>query len=144
VPLRPRTREQMLAATPECYLAEGWSDSRGQPWPELRAEWASAVAQQWFAGQVAVQEVEITFEAFTQVSPYYGEQVAARITDLAAECLALARGVMGQPNNPAFVNWMDACLRHVHQPADGEAFMVHFKSALLQYALRAKEKRRRG
>ncbi len=92
MPLRPRTREEMLAATPERYLTEGWLDQQGQPWPEARAEWASAAAQQWFASQVAVQEVEITYEAFTQVLPYYGAQAAGTIIDLAAESLALACG----------------------------------------------------
>ncbi len=51
---------------------------------------------------------------------------------------------MGQPNNPAFVKWMGTCLGNVHEPAEGEAFMAHFKSALLQYALSARAQGRRG
>lgn len=137
MPIRPRNRDEMLAATPDRYLAEGWTDGAGRPWPEVRGAWASAAAQQWLAAKVAVQEVEITYEAFNQVLPYYPD-AAARVADLAAESLALARGVMDQPNHPSFVAWMEACLLNVHHPRDGEAFMAHFKSALLQYALTAR------
>ena len=144
MPIRPQTRDEFRAATPDRYLADGWLDRDGRPWPEVNGVWATAAAEQWLAAEVAVAETEITLEAFNQALPYYGATADRRVGQLAAESLSLARGVMGQPNHPALVSWLEACLGHVRSGADGGAFMAHFRSAVLQYKLIARAMARRA
>lgn len=130
----PSTREALRKAVPARYLARGWRDRAGHPFPEIRGWWATAAAEQLLAARVAVQEVETTLEAFQQVLPYYGDRAAAELPALASEALDVVQNLLAQPNNPGFVAWVEPCVLAVKDTADLAAFVTHFRAVSLQYA----------
>lgn len=129
----PSTRDALRKAVPARYLARGWRDHAGYPFPEIRGWWATAAAEQLLASRVAVQEVETTLEAFLQIPPNYGERAASELPTVASEALDLVQGRLGQPNNPGFVTWLEPCVLSVRDAADLAAFAAHFRSVSLQH-----------
>lgn len=134
----PSTRDALRKAVPARYLAQGWRDRAGHPFPEVRGWWATAAAEQLFASRVAVQEVETTLEAFQQLLPYYGDRAATELPAVASEALDLVQSLLGQPNNPGLVAWLEPCVLSVRDAADLAAFVAHFRAVSLQYAAMAR------
>ncbi|NYZ12507.1 hypothetical protein HL658_08090 [Azospirillum sp. RWY-5-1] len=130
----PSTRDALRKAVPALYLARGWRDHAGHAFLEIHGWWATAAAEQLLASRVAVQEVQTTLEAFQQILPYYGDRAAAELPAVASEALDLVQNLLGQPNNPGFVAWLEPCVLSVRDAADLAAFLAHFRAVSLQYA----------
>lgn len=132
--LQPINRDLLRAWVPARYLARGWRGPDGRPHPELTGWWATAAAEQLLAGQVAVQELEATFEALLQMLPYYEDRVDdGGAAEAGFESLHLAANLLGQPNNPALVAWLEPCLLAVSSWDDAKMLMAHLRAVLLQY-----------
>lgn len=132
-PIPSVDRATLRAVGPDRYLAGGWFDPAGRPRAELTAVWATAAAEQMRAGRVAVQELEATLEAFRQVAPYYERREPFDVGAMATESLDLVAQLLGQPNNPALVAWIEPCIARVEGRVAFEAFLLHLRAVLLRY-----------
>lgn len=120
---------------PERYLANGWFGSDGGLNGDATGWWATAAAEQLLAGQVSPTELETTFAAFMQLRQYYKVVEPLDSEALATESLQLVEGILGQANNPALVSWIEPCIKSVKDLNDLNAFLTHFRSVVLQYAV---------
>lgn len=127
-------RATLRSVGPQRYLADGYLDADGQPRAELTAVWATAAAEQLLAGHLAVQELETTAEAFRQMFAYYEHRTPFDPSALATESLDLVVQLLGQPNNPALLAWVEPCIAAVDGTPAFAAFMRHLRAVLLQYA----------
>jgi hypothetical protein len=132
-------RAQLLSLRPEEYLKKGWYHADDTIFSELSSLWATAAAEQMKACKVAAQEVEVTLEAFLQMAPYYKSVDSFEFSNLASESLHLAAGLLGQPNNPGLVDWVEACAAKVLSFQDLKPFLVHFRAISLQYPVVSRE-----
>lgn len=130
----PLNRATLRAWTPQRYLRDGWFAADGAPPAELTGWWATAAAEQLLAGQVAPPEMETTLAAFLQMRPYYQGRDPFDATAMTIECLRIVEGVLGQPNNPALVAWLEPCVSAIKDWRDLNAFMTHLRAVVLQYA----------
>jgi hypothetical protein len=133
--MRDYTREELLALTPELYLADGYIGSDGTPRPELREVFATAASIQFLAAELSPQELSFTYEAIRQLLPMREGQVAERAWNALGDALALVARIMQQPNNGGLVNWLYPCAEAVKTEADLDAFLDHLQAASTQYAL---------
>jgi hypothetical protein len=131
----------MRELVPQRYLVNGWTDPNGRPFKELSGVWATAAAEQLINGHVATHEVETTLEAFLQVLPYYADRDPLDFTAVAFESLGLVAGVLGQPNNPAMIRWMEPCVLAVKTWPDVKAFLIHLRSISIQSSVLAQNGR---
>lgn len=131
----PLNRATLRACTPERYLRDGWFAANGALPAELTGWWATAAAEQLLAGQVAPHEVETTLAAFLQMRPYYQDRDAFDAAAMTTECLRIVEGVLGQPNNPALVAWLEPCVSAIQEWRDLNAFMTHLRAVVLQYTI---------
>lgn len=131
-------RAALRGFLPEKYLANGWRDAQGRLFPDISRLWATAAAEQLLAGQVAVQELETTLQAFLQTLPYYQDKEPLDFVAVGFESLHLVAGLLGQPNNPTLVAWIEPCVLAVRDMQDAKAFLTHLRAVALQYPVLAR------
>ncbi len=136
--MREFDREQLLALTPDRYLAEGWLDGSGAPRPELTSDYATAAATQLLAGGLAPQELGFTVAALDQVLPLNDAGAPARrLGDSLEEAIGAVGRMIGQNNNESLVEWLISCAATVRTRADLDAFMAHLHALLRLYSVLA-------
>ena len=133
--MREYTRAQLLELTPALYLEDGFVDRAGKPRPELQTGYATAAGIQLLVAQLSPQELAFTLEALRQCLPLHKGPVPQRVQAAIAEALDTVRGIIRQPNNPGLQKWINECATAVKQPADLEAFLLHFRAVLRQYSV---------
>jgi hypothetical protein len=127
------TRDDLLALTPERYLAEGYVDPAGSARRELATVFATAASTQFLAGEVAPQELSLTAEAVRQILPLHDGAPSARAQAAAQEALALVANAIQQRNNEVLARWLQQCARAVRTEADLMAFLSHLLATERQY-----------
>ena len=129
------TREDLLALTPDHYLAAGWTTADGAPRPELTGIDATAASTQFLAAALSPQELSLTAEAVRQIIPLHSGDPGRRARDTAMEALGLVTNAIRQPNNEVLAQWLVDCAASVHTGADLEAFLDHLLATERQYGL---------
>lgn len=132
------TRADLLALTPERYLADGFLDGAGRPRPELRSDWATAASTQLLVGaELSPQEFAFTYEALnlalarqTEDGPPLERAVAAL-----DEALEVVGRMIRQPTNEGLEEWLEACVAHVSRAGDLDALLEHVQATMRQYAM---------
>ena len=132
--MREYTRGQLLALTPDRYLADGFNDAAGRLKPELLTDYALAAATQFLRAELSPQELAYTVAALQQILPMHDGPPPARIEAALEETLSTVSGMIGQPNNEGLAAWCRACAAMVRQPSDIDGFMAHIQAVLRQYA----------
>jgi hypothetical protein len=131
--MRNYTRDELLALTPEHYLAGGYLDDNGQPQRELATDYATAAATQLLTAELPAQELAFTYEALRFVLPNHdgppGEQARAAVT----EALETVTRMTRQTNNEGLVRWLDTCVAAIRRPADIDALLLHIQAVLRLY-----------
>ena len=133
--MREFTRDELLALTPEIYLADGFVDGAGHPRPDLFADYASAAVAQLVTAEVAPQELAMTVEGLRQLVTLQEGDPVQRLDDAIDEVLGLMARILQQPNNKGLVAWISACADMVETQADLDAFLAHGQAVARQYAL---------
>lgn len=128
--LRAYSRKDLLALTPDRYLAGGFDDADA-----LAGEFASAAAAQLLEGEVAPQELAFTAAAFDETLEMHDgtprEQAEAAIN----EALEVVARLIRQPNNERLAQWLEDCAAHVTKPGDLAALQAHLDAVLKQYTV---------
>ncbi len=136
--MQARTRDELLALTPDRYLREGYLDREGTLRPALLADYATAAATQLMAAEASPQELSLTLEGVRQLLPLQdGDAAAARLDAALDEALEVTSSAIQQPNNEGLAEWISACADGVRTEADLEAFLEHVEAVLRQHALLA-------
>ncbi len=136
--MRDFTRAELLALTPERYLAGGYHDAAGQIRRELRGEYATAAATQLLTAQVSAHEFSLTIEAILQVLPLHDEPAAdQRLAAALEEALLVVARAIQQDNNEDLVDWLIICATAVTDRADLAAFLTHVQVVSRQYSILA-------
>lgn len=140
--MHARTRDELLALTPDRYLREGYLDREGTLRPALLADYATAAATQLMAAEASPQELSLTLEGVRQLLPLQdgdadGNAAAARLDAALDEALEVTSSAIQQPNNEGLAEWISACADGVRTEADLEAFLEHVEAVLRQHALLA-------
>jgi len=133
--LRETTREELLARTPDQYLADGFRDADGQVRRALLAGDAIAAATQLAAAEASPQEVAFTYEAIRALLPLHEGDARARLDATLAEALATVARMIRQPNNEGLITWARTCAGFVRGDGDIEAFLAHMQAVLRLHAL---------
>jgi hypothetical protein len=128
------TPEQLLALTPQRYLAKGWLDANGQPLAPLSSGYALAACQQLLQAQVSPQEVGAVLSAFDILLPLYRDTAHQRLPMVTEDALGSVRSTLGQTNHPGLLAWLEPCVLAVKTEADLAAFMAHLRAVTQQYA----------
>ena len=123
------TREELLALTPDRYLAAGWTAPDGTPRRELVGIDATATSTRFLDAQLSPQELALPGEAVRQILP------KVRAHDAAMEALGLVAGAIRQPNNQVLARWLIDCADAVRTEADLAAFLAHLQATERQYGL---------
>jgi hypothetical protein len=129
------SRDELLALTPDIYLANGYRDAAGQPRPELRTTWATAASTQLAEDEVAVQELAFTYEALHTILPQTEGQAPARAKLAMTDALGVVKRMIGQDNNEGLVIWLEDCLAAVHHDEDLAALLQHMLAVLRLYSV---------
>jgi hypothetical protein len=132
---RDYSREELLEPGAARHLAQGYTDAQGKPMAELQTTFATATATQFFASQLAPQELTFTFEALRQVLPMYTDTPSAQIQGAVGEALETVRAMVNQPNNTRLVQWLGESSAAVKNETDVNAFLDHFMAVLRQYTV---------
>ncbi len=135
--MREMSREDMLALTPDRYLAAGWIDPSGRPRPELLTDDAVAAATQLQQGEVSPQELAYLLEALRQIMPLHDGAPRQRIASALEEALETVGRMIRQQNNEGLVRWALACAMTVRQTEDIDAMLRHMEAVLRHYAVLA-------
>ena len=135
--LRDYTHAEMLALTPEHYLADGYCDASGKLRPEMTGEYATAAAMQLMAAGASPQEVSLTAEAIRQILPMHMSSSRNRLVAALEEGLMLVARTLQQGNNEGLVYWLSGCAAAVGRQADLDGFLAHFQAVERQYAVLA-------
>ena len=130
------TREDLLALTPDRFLAAGYTNPDGTMRREFAADYATAASTQFLAAELSPQELALTAEAVRQILPQYergtpGER--ARAT--ADEALAVVANAIRQPNNEVLARWLRDCAAAVRTETDLQAFLAYLLATERQYGL---------
>lgn len=128
------SRDELLAMTPQRYLAAGWRDGAGRVHAYLGGSCALAACAQLEEAQVSPQELGATLQAFEQVLPYYGADPAPRLSMATQEVLELVAATLGQTTHPGLLAWLQPCILSVRDADDLRAFLLHLRSVVRQYA----------
>lgn len=130
------SRKDLLARTPDLYLADGFVDGSGAIRPDLLGIDATAAGVQLLAADIAPQELGFTLGALTLLTAQHKEESASqRLSSALGEALATVARAIQQPNNAGVVQWLDACQVRVTTEADLRAFLKHFEAVNRQYGL---------
>jgi hypothetical protein len=134
--MRQYSRDELLALTPEHYLADGFLDAAGALRRELIGDAATAAATQLVAAGLSPQELAFTYEALRILLPRHAEGDArARIEAALGEALATVARMIRQPNNEGLVSWSRSCAAFVRRDAEIPAFLTHIQAVLRLHAL---------
>ncbi len=133
--LHDYSRSDLLALTPEHYLADGYRNAAGTIRPELTGEYATAAATQLLDAEASPQEVSLTAEAIRQILPLHMASSRDRLVASLEEALALVARTLQKGNNEGLVNWLIGCAAAVGRQADLDAFLVHLQAVERQYAI---------
>ncbi len=133
----PQTDADLLALTPEHYLARGYQargyqDPSGAPWPELRGAYVTAATIQLRQGELSPQELGLTTDAIVQIGQLAPD---ATLNATITEALALVARAIRQANNAALVHWLHTCADKVRTAQDRRAFLAHLQAVNRRYAL---------
>jgi hypothetical protein len=133
--MRNYTRGELLALTPDRYLASGYLDDNGQPRRELVTDYATAAATQLLAAELPAQELTFTYEALRFVLPNHDGPPRERARAALAEALETVTRMTRQTKNEGLVRWLDSCVAGIRQPADIDALLQHVQAVLRLYTL---------
>jgi hypothetical protein len=133
--LRETTRAELLARTPDQYLADGFLDADGQARRALLSGDATAAATQLAAAEASPQELAFTYEAIRALLPLHAGDARARLDAALAEALATVARMIRQPNNEGLITWARTCAGFVRGDADIAAFLAHMQAVLRLHAL---------
>ena len=131
------SREELLALTPDKYLADGYLDGALHPRPELRTEWATAAATQLADDAVAVQELAFTYEALRAILPQTRGAAPTRADSALDGSLAAVARLIAQDNNEGLVVWLEDCVAAVRRDEDLDALLQHVLAVLRRYSVTA-------
>ena len=132
------TRAELLALTPDQYLAQGYLGPDGKPRPILLTGAVTAAATQLLQAELAPQEFGFTLAALREVLPLHKtEPPAVQAMSSLVEALTIVARMIGQRNNKGFVTWLLGCAERVREPGDVDAWLAHMHSVLQQYGLLA-------
>ena len=135
--LQDYSRADLLALTPDRYLADGYCDVSGAVRPELTGEYATAAATQLRRAEASPQEVSLTAEAVRQLLPLHMASSQDRLVAALEEALTLVARTLQQGNNEGLVNWLSGCAAAVRRQADIDGFLAHLQAVERQYAILA-------
>ncbi len=130
-------RDELLALTPDIYLAGGYLDAAGIPRPELRTAWAMAASTQLADDGVAVQELAFTYEALRSLLPQSEGAASVRAQTTMDDALAVVARLIGQDNNEGLVVWLEDCVAAVRRTEDLDALLAHVLAVLRLYSVTA-------
>lgn len=133
--IRSYTRAELLALTPDRYLADGFCAADGTTRPELLTEFATAAANQLMQGELSPDELTFTIEAFRLAVPLQQGSPAAQARGAVDEALATVTRMIRQPNNESLIRWLEQCAEHVRDADDLEALEDHLDAVLRLYAV---------
>ncbi len=133
--VRSYTKAELLALTPDRYLAEGFCDAAGDARPELLTEYATAAANQLMQAELSPDELTFTIEAFRLALPLHEGAPAAQARGAVDEALATVTRMIRQPNNEGLIRWLEQCADHVGSADDLEAMEDHLDAVLRLYAV---------
>jgi hypothetical protein len=129
------TRDDLLALTPERYLADGYFDAAGALRREFATTFATAACTQFLAADLSPQELSLSAEAVRQILPLHVGTPSARATATTQEALALVANAIQQRNNEVLARWLQQCAGVVRTQTDLQAFLAHLLAAERQYGL---------
>ena len=130
------TREDLLAMTPEVYLAQGYLTADGTPRPILTGQAASAAATQLLAAEVSPQELGFTVDAIRLLlEPQQDDPIRERVRAALEETVSLVARTIRQPNNAGLWRWLSACAAPVTSAAELGAFLTHLQAVYRLYTL---------
>ena len=135
--MKESSRQDMLALTPDRYLAAGWQNGAGKPLAALSGEFATAAATQLLQGGLAPQELAFLQAALEQLLPMQKGAPHDRAQAALADALQTTARMIRQANNPALSEWAQACAVHVQTESDLAAFLDHLRSVRQLYGLLA-------
>ena len=134
--MRDYTSNELLALTPDRYLAHGYLDGNGALRPEIIGEYATAACTQLLAAECSPQELSLTVEAIVQVLPLQDQPtVPLRLADALEEALLVVSRAIQQGNNEGMVEWLIGCASAVQTEDDLQGFLQHMQVVNRQYAL---------
>ncbi len=133
--IRSYTKAELLALTPDRYLADGFCDAAGDPRPELLTEYATAATNQLMQGELSPDELTFTVEAFRLALPMQSGEPAAQAHGAVEEALATVARMIRQPNNESLIQWLEHCADHVRDADDLSALEDHLDAVLRLYAV---------
>lgn len=128
--LRAFSRAELLALTPDRYLAGGFGDAEG-----LGGDFATAAATQLLDGEVAPQELAFTAAALDEAVGLHDGDPRERAEDAVQEALDVVRRLIRQPNNERLAQWLEDCAERVSEPGDIPALLAHVDAVLKQYTV---------
>jgi hypothetical protein len=132
------TRDELLALTPDRYLAEGYVEKITRRRPELTGAWATAACNQLMAAECSPQEVGFTIDAIRLLLPEHDEpDPGERLHATVQEAIEVVARAIQQPNNEGLLRWLTECVAPVETDADIEAFLEHAEAVRRQYAILA-------
>lgn len=126
--LRALSRAELLALTPERYLADGFGDADA-----LAGEYATAAATQLLDGDVAPQELAFTAAALDETMDLHDGDAPDQAEAAVDEALEVVRRLIRQPNNERLAQWLEDCAEHVTGHDDLAALLAHVDAVLKQY-----------
>jgi hypothetical protein len=129
------SREDLLALTPDRYLAAGFAQPDGSVRREFLADYATAAGTQFLAADLSPQELALTAEAVRQILPLRDGAPGSRARGSAAEALGVVAHAIQQPNNEVLAQWLTQCAAAVSTEADLQGFLAHLQAVERQYPL---------
>lgn len=125
----PADRQSLLALTPAIYLAKGFRQPDGSPWPELRTTWSLAAAEQLRTAGITPAQLDAT------LGPIARTALAGRGQSLDAARAELYGPVMAPGVAEPVRSFLGAVLAAVRTPEDLEPLAEHLGSVLQLVAL---------
>ena len=134
--VRSYSKAELLALTPDRYLADGFCDASGTPLPGLLTEYATAAANQLMQAELPPQELAFTVEAFRLALPLQDDvEPRARAQAALHEALGTIARMIQQPNNEGLIRWLERCADRVGSEDDLDAMEDHLDAVLRLYTV---------
>ena len=133
--MRTYTRDELLALTPDRYLAAGYRDAAGLTLGELSGDFAMAAATQLKAAEASAQELAFTHEALKQVLALHDGRTPGRVREALDEALGVVAAMIRQPNNPGLVRWLRGLADFVRRAEDIDDMMAHILAVVRLYGV---------